>query len=91
MTTQEKIVTVYDGLKELSLYKNHMYGDSAIHPIGIFCKEPSDIQIRSRLDDKLSRVKNSPELRKNDVSDLIGYLMLLCISKDWTDFTDLMD
>jgi len=45
----------------------------------------------NRIDDKLSRIKNSEELRKNDVVDLMGYLVLLCIKKGWMNFKDLID
>ena len=44
-----------------------------------------------RLDDKLSRIKNSPELRKNDIFDMIGYLTLLAVQKNWTNFDELID
>lgn len=91
MTTAEKIILVSDGMKELLLEKNRRYGDSALNPRNIFSKTSSDEQIRVRLDDKLSRVMNSDTLRKNDVSDIIGYLVLLAIANGWTDFTDLID
>jgi hypothetical protein len=91
VTTQDKIKQVYTSMMMVSLEKNSRYGNSALEPLNIFCKESSDIQIKSRLDDKLARVKNSQELRKNDISDLLGYLTLLCISKDWLDFSDQID
>ena len=91
MTTQEKLVQVYDNMKSLSLYKNEKYGDSALSPRNIFSKLDSDEQIRVRLDDKLSRIMNSSELRKNDVSDVMGYLALLCIAHDWLDFEEFKD
>ena len=47
--------------------------------------------MKIRLDDKVKRVKNSKELRKNDIIDLTGYLVLLCIEKDWLNFDDLID
>ena len=90
-TAASKITKVYDGMKAISLEKNRRYGNSALEPIGIFCKESSDIQIRSRLDDKLARVKNSTELRKNDVCDIIGYLVLLLVDNEWIEFEDLID
>ena len=91
-TTESKIGRAYDGLKAVSIEKNKRYGDSIIFgPIGIFCKEPSDVQIRARLDDKLARIKNSDEFRKNDLADLVGYVVLLMISRGWTEFEDLVD
>jgi len=91
MTSQDKIKEVYDNMKSLSLYKNEKYGDSALNPMQIFCKDSAGSQILSRLDDKLSRIKNSSELRKNDVSDIMGYLVLLCIDKEWLNFEEFKD
>jgi hypothetical protein len=91
VTTQDKIKEVYDNMKSLSLYKNEKYGDSALNPMKIFCRESTSSQIESRLDDKLSRIKNSTELRKNDVSDIMGYLALLCIDREWLNFDEFKD
>jgi hypothetical protein len=78
-------------MKDLVLYKNMMYGDSALHPLGIFCKAGATSSITVRLDDKLNRIKNAEELRKNDVADLIGYLALLCVSNGWLSFEEFKD
>lgn len=88
---KDKINEVYKAHKELLLEKNKRYGNSALEPLGLFFKGTATDSIGIRLDDKLARVKNSDELRKNDVSDLIGYLMLLSISKGWLDFKDQID
>ena len=85
MTTQEKITDVLDGMKDLLLYKNEKYGDSAINPRRIFtkhikCVDPKTALILIRIDDKLSRVENADSLRVNDVADIIGYCNLLLIS-----------
>ncbi len=90
-TTASKIQRVYEGLVVLQLEKNRRYGNSALEPINIFSKVSSNEQIKCRLDDKISRVRNSTELRKNDVCDTIGYLVLLLISEGWTEFGDLVD
>jgi hypothetical protein len=91
METQKKIELVFNGMRDLVLEKNRRYGDSALNPLGCFSKVSADESIRIRLDDKLKRIMNSDELRKNDVSDVIGYLSLLCVSRGWTDFQDLID
>lgn len=91
MDTQKKIALVFDGMREVVLEKNKRYGDSALSPLGCFSKVSADESIRIRLDDKLKRIMNASELRKNDVADIIGYLSLLCVSRNWTDFTDLID
>jgi len=85
----EKIAETCDNLKQFLLEKNRRYGNSALSPIEIFSKYISEKNntslngILSRLDDKIMRIKNSKELRENDVIDIIGYLVLLCINKEW--------
>lgn len=88
-TTDIKIVC--DNLSFFLESKNNKYGNSALEPLRIFSKSDSESQLYSRIDDKLSRIKNSQELRKNDVVDLMGYLVLLCIKKGWMNFKDLID
>ena len=64
------------------LDKNRRYGDSALNPVRIFSKATSSEQILVRLDDKLSRLRSSQLDDDEDViNDLIGYLILLKISK----------
>ena len=91
MDTQKKIESVFNNMRDLVLEKNKRYGDSALNPIKCFSKVSADESIRIRLDDKLKRIMNASEIRKNDVADIIGYLSLLCVSRDWTDFVDLID
>ena len=90
-TTVSKIIQVTDSLSSLLIEKNKRYGNSALEPINTFSKLNSENSIAVRLDDKLSRIKNSEELRKNDIVDMLGYLTLLCVSKDWLNFDDLID
>lgn len=83
--TQRKIREITDAMKDLLLYKNQKYGDSAINPIEIFTKhlkttDTKTAAILVRIDDKLSRVKNADTLRSNDICDLIGYLTLLNVA-----------
>ena len=89
--TQNDIILLFDNFKDFLLEKNKRYGDSSQNPIQVFSKESAEGQIRARLDDKLRRIKNSDELRKNDVSDVFGYVALLLISKGWLEFEDLID
>ena len=67
------------------------YGDSAMDPIGIFSKGGAEKNLLTRIDDKLSRIKNSEKLRKNDVSDLFGYIALLLIEQGWDTFDEFLD
>ena len=82
--SQKKIVEICDAMKDLLLYKNQKYGDSALHPKHIFYKGDSANSIKIRIDDKLGRVENCEETRVNDVSDLIGYSVLLLVSMNVT-------
>lgn len=88
--TQERIKAVLASAEKVLLEKNRRYGDSALSPMQVFSKIPAKQAILVRLDDKLSRVKNSSELRKNDVFDILGYLILLSVQECWT-FEDLID
>lgn len=73
--------------------KNQRYGNSALSPTKIFYKGNKSDAILIRLNDKMSRVQNSQELRKNDLYDIVGYLFLYRIgynevyaAKDGADF-----
>jgi len=78
----------YTSLCEMQIKKDEKYGNSALKPLGIFAKHHP---YGARLDEKLARVKNCTELRKNDIADIIGGLMLLCKDNGWDDFNDLID
>jgi len=91
MTTQEKIDILFDNFKDFLKEKNKRYGDAAISPIKVFSRSDSGSQICNRCDDKLSRIKNSAELKKNDCADIFGYIALLLIENNWLDFEDLLD
>ena len=91
MNTKEKISCICDELENFLHIKNTRYGDSVLSPIQIFSKLDITNSLYVRIDDKINRIKNSDELRKNDIVDLIGYLVLLCIDKDWLQFSDLID
>ena len=78
--SQKKISEICDSIKDLLLYKNEKYGDSALNPNNIFYKGDSTNSIKIRLDDKISRIKNCDETRINDVADVTGYCILLLAS-----------
>lgn len=92
MSRDKEIASIFSSMAALVVEKNRRYGDSALEPVKVFARHigQSDA-IRIRLDDKLARIKNSGELRKNDCADIMGYLSLLCISEGWTSFDDLID
>ncbi len=75
--TQTDICIVCDEIRELLLEKNRKYGDSALNPVRVFSRSDTLEQIRVRLDDKLSRLRNQQSDEDEDViTDLIGYLVL---------------
>lgn len=86
MSSKEKIIEITDSMKDLLLYKNEKYGDSALSPKNIFYKGNSTNSILIRLDDKIGRIKNNPDStpRINDVCDVIGYCVLLLASMNVT-------
>lgn len=94
-TTEDKIVEILDSMKELLIYKNKKYGDSALKPNNVFYKGDSTNSILIRLDDKIGRIKNNTESlpRVNDVCDIIGYCTLLLASMEVknSDIKKLMD
>ena len=91
--TQRKIVELTEAMRDLLLYKNEKYGDSALSPKHIFYKGDAVNSILIRLDDKLGRVMASHVPLINDVADIIGYctLLLISIGAGKADIEKLMD
>jgi len=94
--TRERIERTGENLTKLLLEKNRRYGNSAFVPMDVFSRHVGSYNsaisnLLVRLDDKLGRVRNSEALRKNDIADLVGYLMLLCVSMGWEDFDEFLD
>jgi len=78
-----KVEEVLEQIERMLIDKNRMYGNSALETIGVFSKLSPREGLLIRIDDKLKRIKNG-SLEKDDedvVNDLIGYLVLLKISK----------
>lgn len=93
--TQQKITEITEAIRDLLLYKNQKYGDSALKPKQIFYKGEARDSIMIRLDDKLGRIMANTDTtpRINDVADIIGYCTLLLVSMGATveDIQKLMD
>ena len=79
--TQENIIALTGAIRDLLLYKNQKYGDSALQPKRVFYKGDAVNSILIRLDDKIGRIMANTESapRINDVADIIGYCTLLLI------------
>jgi len=77
---------IWDACHEIAtllIDKNISYGNSALEPINVFSKQNEIDSLNSRIDDKLSRIKNAQGFPgDNDIDDLIGYLVLLKIAID---------
>jgi len=86
-----KLLIILSQIEEILIEKNKRYGNSALKPINVFYKGDATNSILIRLDDKVSRIKNSPTLRKNDLFDLLGYLYLYNISIDETKRWDFIE
>lgn len=81
--TQKKIKEICDEISDLLIEKNKKYGNSALEPKNIFYKGNAENSILIRLDDKIGRIINNKDgIRTNDIVDIIGYLILLLISKN---------
>lgn len=92
VTTFEKnLNSILNSIGKFLKEKNKRYGNSALEPSNMFFKGNSEEGLRIRIDDKLKRIKNSDVLRKNDIVDLIGYLIILCITKKWFTFDEFID
>lgn len=56
--------------------KNRAYGNSALEPIRVFSKADDIEQLKVRIDDKLSRIKNGSADGEDAEFDLLGYLVI---------------
>lgn len=77
MKFESKILRVCLDVYKMLLHKNQAYGNSASDPLRIFSKTDKLEQIRVRMDDKLSRIKNQVAGDNEDAyNDLLGYLVI---------------
>lgn len=79
-----KVSDVLKGIEDMLVSKNRSYGNSALKPLNVFSGLSSEESIKVRIDDKLSRIKNSGlnDETEDSLSDLIGYLVLLKIQRN---------
>ena len=83
-SSQNSIKWTCNEIRDLLISKNKAYGDSALEPDNIFSKLDSAQAICARIDDKLSRIKNTGlnDKTEDTLDDLIGYLILLKIARE---------
>ena len=83
-SSQNSIKWTCNEIRDLLISKNKAYGDSALKPDNIFSKLDNAQAICARIDDKLSRIKNSGlnDATEDTLDDLIGYLILLKVARE---------
>lgn len=71
-----------DEVCDLLLRKNIAYGNAALDPVRVFSDLSAEDGLKVRIDDKLSRIRNSGlnDLTEDTLLDIIGYLILLSVS-----------
>lgn len=78
---------ILENLVSLLKYKDKQYGSAYKSLNNIFGKNvDTKTHLYTRIDEKLSRIKNSEDLRKNDVTDFFCYLLLICKENGWNNF-----
>jgi len=85
-TTTQLIMEATESVAAMLTDKNRAYGNSALNQLGIFNKSSITTSLTSRVDDKLARIKNSECLARDDVFDLVGYLILVLIDNGWVGY-----
>jgi len=87
----KRLKEVSDSLQDLVIYKNTQYNNAMYQNNNIFAELDTEQIIKLHIDEKINRIKRSKQIRKNDTVDLLGYLLHLCVIKDWTNFDELKD
>lgn len=83
MTTEIRIRARCAEIAEFLVMKNASYGDSALHPVGIFASGDAVDSLAARIDDKLARLRFAPGAYGEDtIKDLMGYLVLLTLAME---------
>ena len=85
--TERNIDIICENMASILKGKNRKYGDSALNPIRVFSKSDNTTSLLVRADDKLSRINNNNDLDPDDLFDLIGYSMLIAISRGLAGYT----
>ncbi len=78
---QQRIKDQCDAICDMLLAKNRNYGDSALAPLRVFSKVSANEQLLVRIDDKISRIARGKEAGEDALLDLVGYLILLLVSR----------
>jgi hypothetical protein len=80
---EDEIRDACNKLADILCEKNRKYGNAALEPIRIFSKASAIDQILTRLDDKITRMRNQQSDDTEDTElDIAGYLILLRIARN---------
>lgn len=95
MIVDEDVDTLMSNFRSYFKAKNKQYGSSSLNPIKVFGNGTAHTLMGSRIDMILSRIAISQErdgdIKKKDVVNLVGNLVLLMLYKEWIEFDDLME
>lgn len=80
-TFAERVRSECDAIADMLIEKNQAYGNSALDPVRVFSRASAEEQILVRIDDKLSRVARGGAAGEDVILDLIGYLILLRLTR----------
>ena len=80
---QNQLDTLLTNIGNLLKSKNEAYGNTSLNPPKIFSKLDSAEALCARIDDKIMRIKNRGlvSATEDTLTDLIGYLLLLKMSR----------
>jgi hypothetical protein len=79
---QALIAQQCDGIKQMLLEKNQKYGNAYFDPVQVFSQLPAEERLKSRIDEKLERIRTIglSAIDEDTLKDLIGCLLLLKIA-----------
>ena len=95
MIVDEDVDTLINNFGSYFKIKNKQYGSSSLEPVKVFGNGTSHTLMGSRIDMILSRIAISQQrdgdIKKKDVVNLVGNLVLLMLYKGWITFDDLLE
>jgi hypothetical protein len=95
MIVDEDVDTLMNNFKNYFDAKNKQYGSSSLELVKVFGNGTAYTILGSRIDAILSRIAISQQrdgdIKKKDVVNLVGNLVLLMLYKGWITFDDLLE
>ena len=95
MIVDEDVNTLMSNFGSYFKIKNKQYGSSSLELVKVFGNGTAHTILGSRIDMILSRIATSQQrggdIKKKDVVNLVGNLVLLMLYKGWIEFDDLTE